>query len=383
MDTLTSAEMAILTLLAEAPRHGYEIETLLDERGMREWTEIGFSSIYFLLKKLEARELIAGRTAERRNPKSRNAFAITEAGRALLAQETLRALAVPQPLHTALLLGLANWPAVEAEDAFAALRDRSAALAATATRLASRRAAQAPLPAFADAMFDYSLTMIEAERSWLAQAERLLGETTMDKIDFRKELKTLYNPPAGRFEVVDVPAMNFFMADGEGDPNTATTYREAVEALYAASYTLKFMAKKALSRDYVVPPLEGLWWAEDMTTFTSRDKGRWSWTMMIMIPDFIDAAMAEQAIAAAAKKKELPGLARLRVENLDEGRSVQTMHIGSYDEEGPVLKRLHAEFLPQNGLVETGKHHEIYLGDPRKTAPEKLKTILRQPVKAG
>ena len=203
----------------------------------------------------------------------------------------------------------------------------------------------------------------------------------MNKTDFRKTLKTLYGPPAGRFEVVDVPEMTFFMVDGEGDPNTATAYREAVEALYAASYTLKFMAKKELSRDYVVPPLEGLWWAEDMKTFVSRDKGKWSWTMMIMIPDFIVDAMAGRAVAEAAKKKELPGLSGLRVEKLDEGRSVQTMHVGSYDEEGPVLKRLHAEFLPQNGLAETGKHHEIYLGDPRKTVPEKLKTILRQPVK--
>lgn len=202
----------------------------------------------------------------------------------------------------------------------------------------------------------------------------------MEKTDFRKELKTLYNPPADRFEIVDVPPLTYFMIDGSGDPNTAPSYAEAVEALYAASYTLKFMSKAALSRDYVVPPLEGLWWAEDMTSFVSRQKGKWSWTMMIMIPDFIDRATAEQAIGAVAKKKSLPALERLRVERLEEGRCVQIMHIGPYDAEGPVLKRLHEEFLPANGLGERGRHHEIYLGDPRKTAPGKLKTVLRQPV---
>ncbi len=202
----------------------------------------------------------------------------------------------------------------------------------------------------------------------------------MDKIDFRKTMKPLYGPPAGKFVVVDVPPLNYFMVDGAGDPNKAPAYREAVEALYSASYTLKFMAKKELGRDYVVPPLEGLWWADDMSTFVSRQKDKWSWTMMIMVPDFIDATMAGRAVETAAAKKNLAGLAKLWFARLEEGRSVQTMHVGSYDEEGPVLKRLHEEFLPTNGLKESGHHHEIYIGDPRKTAPEKLKTILRQPV---
>jgi hypothetical protein len=200
------------------------------------------------------------------------------------------------------------------------------------------------------------------------------------KVDFKKEMKALYSPPAGRFEIIEVPPLAYFMVDGKGDPNKAAAYKEAVEALYTASYTLKFMAKKELSRDYTVPPLGGLWWADDMATFISREKDKWSWTMTIMVPDFIDQAMAERAVSAAAKKKALPALSKLRCETLEEGKVVQTMHIGSYDDEGPVLKKLHEEFLPANGLKERGKHHEIYLGDPRKTAPEKLKTILRQPV---
>lgn len=202
----------------------------------------------------------------------------------------------------------------------------------------------------------------------------------MDKIDFRKTLKRCYDAPAGRFEVVDLPPMRFFMVDGEGDPNHAPAYARAVEALYTASYALKFASKKALGRDYVVPPLEGLWWARDYESFLTREKHKWSWTMMIMIPDFVGMDMTDEAIRVAVAKRGPEAAGKLRTGDLEEGRVVQTMHIGSYDDEGPVLKRLHEEFLPAQGLVEAGLHHEIYLGDPRKTPPERLKTILRQPV---
>src|SRR5690606_8597510 len=136
-----------------------------------------------------------------------------------------------------------------------------------------------------------------------------------------------------------------------------------------------------LDRDYAVPPLEGLWWAEDMDSFTvARDKSAWDWTMMIMQPEWITGAMFEAACQAAGKGKELAALPGLRLEAYDEGLSVQIMHVGSYDDEAPVLHRLHHEFLPAQGYQPAGKHHEIYLGDPRRTAPEKLKTVLRQPV---
>ena len=202
----------------------------------------------------------------------------------------------------------------------------------------------------------------------------------MEKIDFRKTMKELWQPPAGRFTLVEVPRMRFAMVDGHGDPNVAAAYREAVEWLYSASYTLKFMSKKELARDYGVMPLEGLWWAEDMATFITRDKAAWSWTMMIMQPDWITPEMFAAAVdGVRAKRGDAP--ASLRLEDYDEGLSVQIMHVGSYDDEGPVLKRLHEEFLPENGLAETGRHHEIYISDPRRTAPEKLKTVLRQPVR--
>lgn len=202
----------------------------------------------------------------------------------------------------------------------------------------------------------------------------------MSKIDLKKELKHLYSPPA-RFTVVEVPPLQFLMVDGHGDPNTATEYAQAVEALYAVSYKLKFQSKAQADGDYVVMPLEGLWWAADMGAFTARDKGAWDWTMMIVQPDWITGEMFEEVRGQVARKKDLPALPRLRLETYHEGLSVQIMHVGSYDDEGPVLHRLHHEFLPENNLEPTGKHHEIYLGDPRKVAPEKLKTVLRQPVR--
>jgi hypothetical protein len=181
--------------------------------------------------------------------------------------------------------------------------------------------------------------------------------------------------------VVDVPPMNFLMIDGHGDPNTAQEYQDAVEALYAVAYKLKFMSKREMGKDYVVPPLEGLWWAEDMETFTTaRDKSAWDWTMMIMQPEWITQEMVEEAVKQV-EKKGLPALSKLYLETYHEGLSVQILHIGSYDDEGPTIARLHNEFIPENSYEEAGKHHEIYLSDPRKVAPEKLKTVLRQPVR--
>lgn len=176
--------------------------------------------------------------------------------------------------------------------------------------------------------------------------------------------------------------MSFFIVDGHGDPNTTPAHREAVEALYAVSYGLRFWAKRQLGRVHTVGPLEGLWSADDPDVFRTRDKGAWDWTMMIVQPDWITADMADAALAEARAKKALPGLRRVRFEAHAEGLSVQTLHIGSYDEEGPTLARLHDEYLPQRGLVMTGRHHEIYLSDPRRVPADRLRTILRQPVVA-
>jgi hypothetical protein len=203
----------------------------------------------------------------------------------------------------------------------------------------------------------------------------------MDKIDFKRTLKHLYQPGGTAFSLVEVPAMQFLLVDGHGDPNTAPAYAEAVEALYSLAYKLKFMSQQQLDRDYGVLPLEGLWWAKDMASFTTGlDKSAWDWTMMIMQPEWITADMVAQATAVVQKQKELPALCHLRLETYHEGLAVQIMHTGSYADEAPTLHRLHHEFMPANGLIFNGKHHEIYLSDPRRVAPEKLKTVLRQPV---
>ncbi len=200
----------------------------------------------------------------------------------------------------------------------------------------------------------------------------------MSKIDVKKELKHLYSASAKEPALVEVPEMNFLMIDGAGDPNTAE-FQQAVEALYAVSFTGKFAIKKAQGIDYVVPPLEGLWWTEDMARFCTDDKDSWLWTAMIMQPEWVTPELVADVIAQLQAKKDLPALARLRFEAYAEGPSAQIMHIGPYSDEGPTIERLHA-FIAESGHQPRGKHHEIYLSDPRRAQPEKLKTIIRQPV---
>ncbi|MGW6375801.1 GyrI-like domain-containing protein [Rhodococcus sp. NPDC055112] len=202
----------------------------------------------------------------------------------------------------------------------------------------------------------------------------------MSKLDFKKQ-KELYSPAADDFVLVEVPPMWFLMIDGHGDPNVSEDYRLAVEALYAASYAVKFASKKGREADYVVGPLEGRWWAPDPAVFVDRSKSEWNWTMQIRQPDWMTAEEVAAILAETESKKKLPVVGELRHERHDEGLSAQIMHVGSYDDEAPTLERLHDEFIPGRGLEFNGKHHEIYLGDPRKSAPEKLRTVLRQPVR--
>lgn len=207
-------------------------------------------------------------------------------------------------------------------------------------------------------------------------------EETMSKTDFKKELKDLYRPSAKAFSMVEAPPMKFLMIDGAGDPNTAQAYQDALQALYGVSYPLKFMSKQELGRDYVVMPLEGLWWAEDMAVFSATsDKDAWLWTAMIMQPEWITEEMVERALARVREKGESPALDHLRFQVFAEGLSAQILYVGPYADEGPTIARLHA-FIAENGYELSGKHHEIYLSDPRRTAPEKLKTVIRQPMRA-
>ncbi len=205
----------------------------------------------------------------------------------------------------------------------------------------------------------------------------------MQKIDLKKDLKAYYTArPAPA--LVNIPAMNFLMIDGTGNPNNAPEYVEALQALYSAAYTLKFSIKKELQIEYPVMPLEGLWWAPDMSSFLEGRKDDWFWTMMISTPDLVTQDMIDSACKEASRKKNLPALDKLRLECFKEGLSFQLLHIGPYSAEGENIQRLHNHIHANNysfdGLVQ--KHHEIYLGDPRKSAPEKLRTIIRQPVKS-
>ncbi len=201
------------------------------------------------------------------------------------------------------------------------------------------------------------------------------------KIDLKKELRELYTAPKDRFVLVRVPKLRYLAVSGAGDPNTAPAYAQAVEALFSVAYTLKFFSKRELGQDYVVPPLEGLWWADDWEAFVRRDFGAWRWTMLVLTPPWITAEQAQAAMAEAGRKRSLAALPKLEVEEIEEGPCLQILHIGPYVDEGPTLRRLHREHLPQAGLEPTGLHHEIYLSDPRKTEPRKLRTILRQPVR--
>ena len=200
------------------------------------------------------------------------------------------------------------------------------------------------------------------------------------KVDLKKQLAE-YGAPRGSFEIVTVPPHRYLAVDGAGDPNTSQAYADALATLYPVAYALKFLSKRELDRDYVVMPLEALWWADDMAAFTAaRDKSRWRWTAMILVPEWLDDGQVDVAREAVRAKGAAPALAALRVESLDEGMCVQTMHVGPYDAEGPVLEAMHHDFIPSRGLRMTGRHHEIYLGDPRRVAPDKRRTILRQPV---
>lgn len=201
----------------------------------------------------------------------------------------------------------------------------------------------------------------------------------MEKRDLKKELKHLYQPSAQKVVQVDVPTMNYLMVDGTGDPNTSPAYAEAMEALFAVSYAIKFMVKKGPTGiDYGVMPLEGLWWANDMSTFTTKDKSNWKWTMMIMQPSFVTPEIIDSAIADVKRKKNPTAISKVRVEDFSEGTCAQILHIGPFSEEGPTIEKVHL-FIDSRGK-RVGKHHEIYLSDIRKADPAKWKTVIRQPM---
>ncbi len=201
------------------------------------------------------------------------------------------------------------------------------------------------------------------------------------KFDYKKTFPQFYNP-APTTHLIDIPIMKFFMIDGMGNPNSSPSFNNAVQCLYKVSYSLKMkIVKRDMpDKDYIVPPLSGLWYMDDMTKWSSGNKDDWKWTMMIRIPEFISQNQIEEAISIASKDIKLTSMDKLRAEDYEEGSCVQILYTGPYSEEAPTIAKMHT-YAKQHGYEMNGKHHEIYLSDPRRTAPEKLKTILRQPIK--
>lgn len=202
----------------------------------------------------------------------------------------------------------------------------------------------------------------------------------MEKIEYKKLYKEYYSVRRNKIEIVDVPGFDYLAIDGVGNPNTSQEFKDAVEALYALSYSIKFMVKKSeMAVDYGVMPLEGQWYMDDMSQFTVENKDNWKWTIMIMQPEVVTKSIIDKAIKDVKVKKKLPALDKIRFEEFTDGLSAQIMHIGPYSEEQPTIDKLH-EHIKDNGFKLTGKHREIYLSDVNKTDPEKLRTVIRQPI---
>jgi hypothetical protein len=202
----------------------------------------------------------------------------------------------------------------------------------------------------------------------------------MTKVDFKKSMDC-YKAKHKKIDLIVVPPMQYIMIDGEGDPNLTSDFNDAIKTLYPISYKIKFDSKLNMLLDYVVMPLEGLWWSDDMDSFTSsRDKSKWKWTLMIMQPDWINQEMFENAVKKVMEKGIKGNFDKVRLESINESTCVQTLHIGTFDDEDIILREIHEIFIPTSHLKMCKKHHEIYLSDFRKVAPDKLKTILRQPV---
>lgn len=208
-----------------------------------------------------------------------------------------------------------------------------------------------------------------------------MAKAGYEKVDYKKDLKEFYRPSAKKIAEVTVPRMNFLMIEGFGEPNAdaSTDYAKAIAALYPVAYTLKFMVREQTGIDYGVMPLEGLWWADDMADFVNDNKADWRWNMMIMQPPLVSQPLVEEALEKVKDKKDLEAIEKLRFDSFDEGLCLQTLHVGPFSEEGPTIARIH-EQITDSGHALTGKHHEIYLTDIRRAAPENWKTVLRQPM---
>jgi len=201
----------------------------------------------------------------------------------------------------------------------------------------------------------------------------------LTKLDLKRTMRRLYFPPANQPVLVDVPEMQFLMIDGRGDPATSHTYAEAIDALFTVSYALKFTIKRVDPEDdYTVMPLESLWWTDEKR-FDADDRSTWRWTAMVAQPPVINQDLVRAAAHEAAHKRRFPALRKMRLDGFREGLSAQILHIGRYEDEAPTIRKLHA-FISEHDYPVRGRHHEIYLSDPKRCAPERMRTVIRQPI---
>lgn len=199
----------------------------------------------------------------------------------------------------------------------------------------------------------------------------------MNKIDLKKEIKEAFSAKSAP-GLVTIPPISYITFPGAGDPNSSPDFQYAMPVLYGLAYTLKFTMKEE-EKDFVVAPLEGQWWADDMNAFHEGRKEEWIWKLMIAVPDYITETAFLSAQAKLKEKKNPPRLEKARLEMIEDGISVQALHLGPYSQEAATIAAMH-HFAEQQGYTLHGKHREIYLSDPRRTLPEKLKTIIRQPL---
>lgn len=370
---MTNAELAILTLVAERPRYGYELERLLEERGFRQWADVGFSTIYYILRKLERRGWVH-RTAggEPARGPARAVYQVTDDGLEAWRRALFVALSTPSPLRAPFLLGLAGLPGLPRTEVRRALAQHIQALEQERRRVLARwDVERGRAPYFVEAMFDWSVTMIEAQLTWLHRfcRERLNEEDISVRVLTDKDLfKASRNP-----ELVDVPDGMFLTIAGQGAPESEG-FATAVSAIYAVAYGIKFELKDR-GVDFKVPPLEGLWSAPEGLA-SPRDQ--WTWKLLMRMPPEAEAVLPEVRRRVAAKRND-PLVESVGLERFSEGLAVQVLHVGPFADEPATLARLD-RFIEEHGCRRRGLHHEIYLSDFRRTAPEKLKTILRQPV---
>ena len=380
MKQLSSIEFVILSLVAERPVHGYQVEQMIENRGMRSWTDIGFSSIYHVLRKLQLTGILTSQSEFSGVRPTRNVFSLTAKGGDLLHKEVLDRLSTPRPHSVDFDLALSCLPILSEAEIISGLNDYVTALSAQINEVQQKQQIKAKqLEAHVKTLFDHSLQAMNSELAWVSSfAVQMKNQMENDPKDL---LKLYYSPSAKEPQILDISPMNFLMIDGHGDPYNNPVYQSAVSALYTLSFTLKFELKKASGTpEYKVFPLQGLWWAKDMNSFIAGEKSAWDWTMMIAQPAWITKEHIDLARKKAAAKVPELTLQQVRFETYAERTVVQLLHIGHYNAEGPNIARLH-EYAHKLGYERCGKHHEIYISDPRRTVPEKLKTIIRQPIR--